>query len=474
MTPQQQPLIQSNDVKYLGTVTLPGGMLPNALAVDGDLMYVGIYLPNPSPIRTGPAVVKLPSSGLGNATLVQAFTPLPNLNKVHRGGTYTDIINGGILPWQGKLITSGWTYYDGSGGQIRSHWTGTSTSQNGPYAMQVTDIPLNYDGTGRMSMVGGYMGIIPPEWRSLFGFTGLTGQCCIPIISRSSYGPSVSAFDPLQVGIIEPIPARMLIGYPDEHKTLGVWDAKPPGTYYGGTDQLGSVGFPSNTRSVLFTGRHGDQFCYGPGTGDINLVGTPGPGAYPYCYDPYDPNQGNHGPPYRPTMWAYDANDLLLVKNGTKKPWEVFPYAKWTLPGLLINQPYYLRAGWYDDIKRRYYVGDTSSPIIHVFEIGLGGLPPTPINCDGTWSTWTRVVGSESTCIDKKRNYQERRDFTIITPASGGGTACPVSPEFRTLTEDCEPPSNTKTSVELTVTKVNATGGTVSIPLGTVFTLQVK
>ena len=136
-------------------------------------------------------------------------------------------------------------------------------------------------GTDRAGMVAGYMGVIPPEWRALLGGPALTGQCCIPIIGRSSFGPSVSVFDPAQLGAQATVPSTMLIGYPIEHQTLGAWDANPPSTYYGGTDQMGSVAFPAGTRSVLFTGRHGDQFCYGPGTGNPALVGTLDPASLP-------------------------------------------------------------------------------------------------------------------------------------------------------------------------------------------------
>ena len=61
-------------------------------------------------------------------------------------------------------------------------------------------------------------------------------------------------------------------------------------------------------------------------------------------------------------MWAYDANDLLAVKQGTKQPWDVQPYAKWTLPGMPIDGVTNLmRAGYYDPATRRLYVGSTDS-----------------------------------------------------------------------------------------------------------------
>jgi hypothetical protein len=367
-SPQSQPLVQAGDVVHIGVITAPNGAGlgggVNGMAVEGNRWYYGCA-------AAGVAVLTLPPLG-GTAQVISPCAWFPKTDQVHP--TNREVITGGVLPWLGRIVTSGWIYYDQSGGAVRSHWTGADVaSLIGPYQV----------GTDRAGMVGGYMGVIPQEWRALLGGPALTGQCCIPTVFRSSYGPSVSVFNPAHLGapqILSPgdagpptsVPSTMLIGYPVEHQNLGAWDANPPNTYYGGTDQLGSVSFPAGTRSILFTGRHGDSWCYGPGTANWALVGTINPNVspYPYCYDPTDPFQGNHGPPYRPTMWAYDANDVIAVKQGTKNPWDVQPYAKWTLPGMPIDgATNLLRAGYYDHSTRRLYVGSTDSMTVHVFEI---------------------------------------------------------------------------------------------------------
>lgn len=533
-TPQTQPLVQPSDVKYLGTLRLPSGVgNPNGLGVAGDLMYVATYGGG----TTGIAVVRVPASGLGTATLVAGTKPLPNTIAVHRGGTYNDIICGGILPLaDGSIVASGWTYYDGGGGQIRSHWSGPSPSAlAGPFTMEVSDVgmysagpvgarmqtrrgisdaeqaeldkapPESFDleprasksaresgqtlgplavSWYRSSMVGGYMGHVPPEWQALFGGSALTGQCAIPIIFRTSLGPCASVFDPAKVGAGEPIPSKMLVGYPYEHPTLGKWEASPPGQFYGASDQLGSVAFPPGTRSVLFTGRHGDTNCYGPATNQQALVGTMcnPTSAYKCCFDPFDAMQGNHGAPYRPSMWAYDANDLLLVKQGTKKPWEVAPYARFDLPGLALDQPYYLRAGWFDPATMRYYVGDTGSPIIHVFQITVGTPPPPPpppgnVNClesAGAWSPW-------STC-DANNTRTRTRVWTTTTAKQGTGTACAFTGSgavggtaTETASEACTPPPPV-TPLSVTAQVLDTTGSSpgVTIPVGTKLTITVK
>ncbi len=94
----------------------------------------------------------------------------------------------------------------------------------------------------------------------------------------------------------------------------------------------------NSLREALRTG----QFCYGPGTDNSRLVGTPAGGGFVYCYDPLSFDQGQHAYPYNFQFWAYDLNDWAAVKAGTKQPWEVKPYGVWpfTLP-----MPYGVRIG---------------------------------------------------------------------------------------------------------------------------------
>ena len=488
---QTQPRIQASDVTYLGTITLPQGVgNPNALAVDGTTLYVGCYF---GAGKTGVASMTMPAIG-GTATLLTPCSQLPNLTQVHMGGTYTDIIASGILPWQGKIVVAGTTYYDGSGGQVKSHWTGTATTHTGPFAMVVSDVGQYTDVVTRYreAFVGGFQGLIPPEWRAAFGGPALAGGCCFPIIFRTSRGPSASVYDPADVGVVDPIPSKMIVGYPEEHQTLGRWDDSPPSPYYGGTDQMGSVGFPAGSRSVLFTSRHGDQFCYGPGTANQALVGTIDPAVshYAYCYDPHDALQGNHGPPYRPIMTAYDANDLLAVKNGTKKPWDVQPYAKWQLPGLPLDRPWYLRAGWWDESRRWYLVGDTSSNVVRVFGIGSSGPPPIDKDCVFTsaitTSPWLPTV-CPAPPVKPEQFATETTTITVTSPAVGNGKACPVT-SSRQVRQDCVyvPPPTTVTCTvrylgtsyadgdqRLTIRCDSGTNPALKLPNGKTFTIPV-
>jgi len=67
--------------------------------------------------------------------------------------------------------------------------------------------------------------------------------------------------------------------------------------------------------------------------------------------------------------------------------------------------------------------------------------PPPPVACEGTWSLYARVAGSESSCSSAgQRTFSEQRTFTITKQPANGGAACPTSPQTRTSQEACTPP----------------------------------
>ena len=67
--------------------------------------------------------------------------------------------------------------------------------------------------------------------------------------------------------------------------------------------------------------------------------------------------------------------------------------------------------------------------------------PPPPVNCAGTWSAWA-PTGDWGVCVGGTQTRPESRAFTVTTPPSGGGLACPASPETRTASQSCtvDPP----------------------------------
>jgi hypothetical protein len=309
----------------------------------------------------------------GTATLLQPLVDATEgkANSVNPSSPNQKKI-GGTLVSGSNLIVSVFDYYDGAGTQTLTHFIrplnlSTRGQVTGPYRVG----PL---GGGFYS---GYMGEIPAAWQGPLGGKALTGNANIPITGRTSLGPAAAAFDPANMNASG---ARALVYYPLDHPTLGVWDQANP--LYSGTDSMKGVVFPAGTNSVLFFGRHGTTFCYGPGTADPSLAGKPSPSGDRWCYDPEAvDSKGTHGYPYLPQVWAYDANDLATVRAGQKQPWEVKPYAVWRLAGV---NGYQLGGAAYDPATGRIYVsemfGNGENPLIHVFNVSgaAAAVPPKP------------------------------------------------------------------------------------------------
>jgi hypothetical protein len=365
-TPTTAPRFRFEDLAYQGYFRLPsgsgteqsfeyGGTALAYYAAHGSLLLVGHDWHQRVAEISIPTVANVPSLGSApTATLRQSFVDLLE-GRIGSIGSGTAKI-GGLLVSRDSLTISAYLYYDGNGSQVLSHFRSSldlsrAGDLQGPFQL----------GTAGAGFVSGYMTSIPPEWQAPLGGTALTGQCCIPVISRTSYGPAVSVFSPEDVAAGKPVPATPLVGYPESHPTLGAWEKQNP--YFNMTTEVVGVVFPAGTRSVLFFGRYGlGAPCYGTG-------GASGG----ECVDPADSNKGNHGYPYTYRIWAYDAVELMAVKNRQKKPWEVRPYQAWNfeLPNAAAQRR--LAGVAYDPATRRLFVsasyGDGGQPLIHVFTL---------------------------------------------------------------------------------------------------------
>jgi hypothetical protein len=244
---------------------------------------------------------------------------------------------------------------------------------SGPY-------PLGSDS----HFVNGYMTLVPSEWQPLFGGPALTGMCCLSITSLQSNGPSVSGFDPNTIGQVTLVQATRLLGYP---LPFPLRPEASTNAYYNLTTKISGVVFAPGTRGVLFFGRHGTgPYCYGPGTSDSTLAGQPAPGGVDrWCYDPADNSKGTHAYPYQYQVWAYDANDLLAVKNGTKQQYAVQPYAIWNfnLPFENAGSSHLIGGAAYDSQTTNIYISQecediNCNPVIHVFKVTPGTIASSP------------------------------------------------------------------------------------------------
>lgn len=282
------------------------------------------------------------------------------------------VMLGGLLIHDGRLYGSGYIYYDASNTQRVSHF-GRALNLSRPEVTRISQVGE----TGKAGFVSGYMATVPAEWRAALGGSAVTGQCCIPIVSRTSWGPSLFSWNPADLGRRDPVPVTPLLYYTEQHPTLGAWDGAS--NSYGGTTQIAGVAIIDGTRTVLFAGRNGTgEYCYGTGTDDARKASERPSGGETFCYDPTSTDKGSHAYPYRLQFWAYDVTDLAAVRSGDKQPWDVVPYAVWPfeLPSLGQPQPRLGRLT-YDAAGRRLFIselfaerdGYAHRPLIHVYVV---------------------------------------------------------------------------------------------------------
>lgn len=377
--PTQLRRLAFADLDYAGAFRLPAtesngdsfssGGGPLAFNPDRNALFVGTRSGRVAEVSVPTPGTTLEIAGLPVAEYLQPFAD-PTEGRIKEVATEGAAL-AGLLVVQRTLYGSGLIYYDANNTQAVSHFSRPITlSEMGASPMR------RVGARGRSGMVAGYMALVPPEWQSKLGGPALTGQCCVPIVSRTSWGPAAFAWDPADLAGKGDVDVTPLVYYNAEHPTLGPWDGSNP--TYGGTIQMGGLAVIAGTRTALFIGRNGlGPFCYGNGTGDRALDNTVGRDGERYCYDPSNSDKGQHAYPYRYQMWAYDLNDWAAVRAGDRDPWEVTPYGVWPFE-LPFPEPSTRIGGVaYDAARQRLFVSQLQAdrdgyayrPLIHVFHI---------------------------------------------------------------------------------------------------------
>jgi hypothetical protein len=360
---QNYPRLTSANLTALGSFNVPGNIRVGS--ANSGFEYGGAAIAfnpaNSSLYMVGHdwdqfiGEIKIPALG-GTATLLQGPTEsLAGKGDSVGPGTWKI---GGNLIYNNKLYVTSFLFYDASNVQTLSHFSRPLTLSSG------TVTGPSRVGSMSGGFYSGYMGLIPTEWQAALGGPALTGNCCLSIISRTSYGPAAFAFNPESLGTSYP-----LVYYDQQHQTLGAYGASGSHPVFNGTTRVRGVVFPRGTATVLFIGSTGiGNYCYG----EAAACGG----------DPDNPYKGDHAYPYRAYVWAYDANDFAAVKAGTKQPWQVTPYSTWELPLGNVSSDAIIGAA-YDPATARLYIsekfGDGEKPKIHVFSISnstTGGTSP--------------------------------------------------------------------------------------------------
>jgi hypothetical protein len=377
--PTNLPRLSLDQLEYQGAFRLPAneqngesfsfGGGPAAYNPDNNSLFVGTRggkiaeISIPQPVNSE-NIDALPSAGF----VQPFFDPADgHIKDIAEDGASLS----GLLVHGQRLIGTGVIYYDANNTQSVSHF-----SRPLKLAEQAVKKMVRVGENGKTGFVAGYMAAVPPAWQSSLGGPAITGQCCIPIVSRTSYGPAAFTFDPAEVDAGKNASAHALLYYTSDHQTLGSWEGSNP--TYGGTMQVGGLALIAGTRTALFVGRNGTgPFCYGIGTGDRELDGTRSPDGERYCFDPTTSDKGQHAYPYRYQMWAYDLSELAAVRAGRREPWSVKPYAVWPFdlptpePGVRIG------GVAYDAARQRLFIsqlqadrdGYSFRALVHVYHV---------------------------------------------------------------------------------------------------------
>jgi hypothetical protein len=408
-TPQSLPRIEKEELEYLGAFRLPR---------EDDFSFSGYPLAYNRVSNS--LFVGMRNNGIGEVTIPNTLKSenieaLPFASLIKKSG---DPTSGGlsVLPEGGtrgllvvgdKLLGAASVFYDANNTARVSHFS-RSIDLN---KKELASLKALWQAE-KSGFVGGWLTTVPSEWQSLLGGDVLSGNCCMPIVSRTSHGPSAFVWNSSD-SEKSLIPATPLIYYPGDHPTLGNWSGS--NSVYGGTTQIGGMVIPSGTRSLLYFGLNGTgEFCYG--TGGINGE----------CFDPLSSDKGQHAYPYNYQVWAYDLNDLLLVKEGRKNPWDIKPYAIWTLE---LPGPIYLSGIGglaYDSSRDIIYIsqaradkdGYSSRALIHAIRVKSASTTET--KPQATQNTQTSVSSVGNTLIRNESSVLVGTITPIQTSESGG------------------------------------------------------
>ena len=389
-----EPLIQQSDINYIGAFALPtwangakygtsyfeyGGHAltyfkdssgRRTLYMEGHAQYPGNIgqVQIPDSFSTG--------STLPMAKVLQNFVSIGNPPDASSCAGNPSFVYG-MLGIADKLIVADACSYGGS--QTTSHGVRSlnlSTNDfKGWYGFN------NVKATPRA--LAGPMTPIPSEWQTAFGGPALTGNCCISVTNSTSAGPALTVFNPANVGVVNPIPGQTVLYYPLTNPVCGSLHCEEKqSNVYNLTTVYGGMAFVPGTRSVLFVMAHGTgSYCYGSATdcgNDTALYDVKGPHAQPYRYQ----------------ILAYDANDLVAVKNGSKQTYDPKPYGVFVLNGMPNSDDDKIKGAAFDPETGQLFIAQNygEKPRIEVYQIGAAGTgTPPPVSLKPNPPTDTNV-----------------------------------------------------------------------------------
>jgi hypothetical protein len=382
MAQSSAPLLQQTDIVYQGAFAIPTGTFGASTFEYGghgltvyvdpssgkETLFMEGHMQNPgnvAQIEVPSSFVKGGDSSLPKAKVLQNFSGVGNLSSIDSGNQFNASFIYGLLAYGGRLIVGASNSYSSS--QTLSHGATSSLSLSS----------AGFTGFTKMSSeapvraTGGPMTLIPQEWRSAFGGPALTGQCCISVISSTSSGPSATVFDPATVGN-GTLSGKTVLYYPLATPVCGSTGCEAStNSTFNLTTRVGGMAFPPGSRTLLFIGGHGTgKYCYGTAAECGNDSAMPDV-------------KGPHAQPYRYQIWAYDVNDLVAVKNGSKATSAPKPYGVWPLTEMSHSGNPNIAGAGFNPVTGHLFITQDygANPRVEVYTVTVNGTPsktPSP------------------------------------------------------------------------------------------------
>ncbi len=376
-SPLSLPLFDPTQIKYLGEFNItadPYGGAAVGVSEDGNYLYTSCWGTGPSYMKGFISKSQIPQIGGSGAMVQPCQAGVTNSELVEITGdpsAYFPVL-GSILENNGRFVVGGFVTYDATGASAprKTFWSGTSLGNLvGPY-----------EGSVRNGLVKGQSGIIPPVWRSLLGGDSYVGAGYSSIVSRSSYGPAFTSFNIADV-TKDGFQMNFLLGCPYYEPGTNNYLSKCVSRYgspqslidYNGSEQSGGSFFVPGTRTLVVIEREAlGPTCYGYATRVQADHGKPYLDAV-YCYSLSDAQnqKGPLGYPYQLVAKLYDLKDLVDVKNGVKKAWDVNPYSVVNMPNndsTPENERIgYTGGGVFNPVRGEYYLTREFNEPVDVF-----------------------------------------------------------------------------------------------------------
>jgi DNA-binding protein len=380
------PLFEPSDMVYLGAFQVPAGDVGSATFEFGGNALTFNPANNSLFMAAGVnhglhvAEVSIPNvlsngttlAGMTVANVLQPFVDLGRLLKTDASGAtvapvldYENLTLGGLIVAGGGLTGGMYMGYTGAEPELskNSHFRTSSLNLATLTAADVEgliDVRRKVDATDAR-IRGGYMAEVPLIWRQYINATHVTGAAGQNRIQFSSSGPALFGIDAAKP---KGSSASALVSYPSGHVLQ--WSnsiSEGPKRIFNGTTKVDGVAFVPGTRSVIFIGSNGlSSIGYGDGA-LFNDQARP--------YSGYHSQNGV----YAYQIWAYDIDDFMAVRNGTKASWALRPTSVLNFDLPIPEASKYLGGVAFDAATNRLYVsqkeaGPSDTPVIHVYQLG--------------------------------------------------------------------------------------------------------